>query len=1027
MRKITFFFALMLTMVTSAFAQGTLDLSKEYYLKGSYSWGMNSGYLTIGTKSGSNYGAVYMSNEKKQSFTLTAEGTDGGYKISVKQEMGTMSWTEYLNCETTDYLHNNAMTPSVFYFVPTMTAGKYNIKNSRGGFLNAKMINDGTYTANHVFCIGQLGGTDDIIEFELVPAVDEEPETPAAAAPVIQTIVPADGATVEGGVSEIVITFDKEIKSVSSAQVKVKIELEPGKTTTHRAYGSNATIDGCTVTFKFGDGGQFGFTTIEGNGEYSVEIPAALCTSADGGVSEAYSYKFTIAAPVVDVPTALNKTSVTETAYSFEEIAIEFTDEIAFVAASEVESLNVVSNGEVVATVAVEDMEIDEKTLVLCLETPIAPADNTDYTIEIPANFIAKKSNGMVFAGGTFTYKLKVPFDVKSIAPAKEETVDVINNIVVEFSKNVEPSYNTNNLVLVNNADNSTVELKGVTDGKVLTLTPATLVANGTYTLKQKGIANSNGFTALASAKYDAVASVMGNKAEEYLYTITVEHEELEATEYKRNPEIQNNEYDQNKYKLRGVQIFFDEVVKRYNTNGYTGDYGYILDAEGNEVAKLDGCMGGNGTNNKNANPYTTTDITTPGTYKVVVKPGVIFSADGVAEYAGGEFEFTVVKHPVVVAPTAEEGLCYNAEYARVADFQEFEISVKYATEVTIDTDVKVELKKAVIEGFQIVAGETVAEATITLVDGDDIGANEKLIKITFPEMEYAEGSYIFDVPAGLFTVDGVESEAYATNTFKYKKPVLKITRNFDTWSFVYDALDMPNSVMITIENAESVDVDATKVATIAVGDDVYTAANCEYYYNEWSNAWYIQMYFEDFFAADFEFVKGEYTLTLPAGLYTVNGVANEEAVKTFTYGDAVVEEFSVTSILPASGNEFESLDAIAITFSNGFKPEQLIVTCGEKRYRFYSMQGMYVAVDMNYEPIVITEPGTYTLDLSELEGLTGDKVFTWTIVSGETTAIDAVNAEAENAVIYDITGRRVSKVTKAGIYVINGTKVLVK
>ncbi|MBO7230184.1 MAG: hypothetical protein J6V20_02095 [Bacteroidaceae bacterium] len=43
------------------------------------------------------------------------------------------------------------------------------------------------------------------------------------------------------------------------------------------------------------------------------------------------------------------------------------------------------------------------------------------------------------------------------------------------------------------------------------------------------------------------------------------------------------------------------------------------------------------------------------------------------------------------------------------------------------------------------------------------------------------------------------------------------------------------------------------------------------------------------------------------------------------------------------------------------------------------------------------------------------------------TTAIESVVAEAENNVIYDITGRRVEKITNAGIYIINGNKVLVK
>ena len=42
-------------------------------------------------------------------------------------------------------------------------------------------------------------------------------------------------------------------------------------------------------------------------------------------------------------------------------------------------------------------------------------------------------------------------------------------------------------------------------------------------------------------------------------------------------------------------------------------------------------------------------------------------------------------------------------------------------------------------------------------------------------------------------------------------------------------------------------------------------------------------------------------------------------------------------------------------------------------------------------------------------------------------SSIEAVNAEAENNVIYDLAGRRVEKITEAGIYIVNGKKALVK
>jgi hypothetical protein len=45
----------------------------------------------------------------------------------------------------------------------------------------------------------------------------------------------------------------------------------------------------------------------------------------------------------------------------------------------------------------------------------------------------------------------------------------------------------------------------------------------------------------------------------------------------------------------------------------------------------------------------------------------------------------------------------------------------------------------------------------------------------------------------------------------------------------------------------------------------------------------------------------------------------------------------------------------------------------------------------------------------------------------GGTTAIEEVETEVAETVIYDLTGRRVSEITEAGIYIIGGKKVLVK
>ena len=90
--------------------------------------------------------------------------------------------------------------------------------------------------------------------------------------------------------------------------------------------------------------------------------------------------------------------------------------------------------------------------------------------------------------------------------------------------------------------------------------------------------------------------------------------------------------------------------------------------------------------------------------------------------------------------------------------------------------------------------------------------------------------------------------------------------------------------------------------------------------------------------------------------------------------------------------------------------------------------QAKYVAKDG-----AITAAGTYTLDCSQIDHMdtmTGQTInpfegtFSWTIKVVE-DGIDNINADA-NAVIYDIHGRRVTKMVK-GFYIVNGKKVFVK
>jgi uncharacterized membrane protein len=51
----------------------------------------------------------------------------------------------------------------------------------------------------------------------------------------------------------------------------------------------------------------------------------------------------------------------------------------------------------------------------------------------------------------------------------------------------------------------------------------------------------------------------------------------------------------------------------------------------------------------------------------------------------------------------------------------------------------------------------------------------------------------------------------------------------------------------------------------------------------------------------------------------------------------------------------------------------------------------------------------------------------TFTFIVKYPTSIESINAESEETAIYDLTGRRVEKITAAGIYIINNRKQVVK
>ena len=122
-------------------------------------------------------------------------------------------------------------------------------------------------------------------------------------------------------------------------------------------------------------------------------------------------------------------------------------------------------------------------------------------------------------------------------------------------------------------------------------------------------------------------------------------------------------------------------------------------------------------------------------------------------------------------------------------------------------------------------------------------------------------------------------------------------------------------------------------------------------------------------------------------------------------------------------------LDGITATESNGVKSFQtsqdIFITAGEGN------EENWLGPQLGAIPVSLTGKMdaeklycTIDIDMSDLLGQIINVVF------GEedaVTNIDNITVENGASVIYDLTGRKVDAITTAGIYIVNGKKVLVK
>ena len=863
-----------------------------------------------------------------------------------------------------------------------------------GTYLSVKESTDGfaLYYGTMPLCVDMtgnlymgMGSTTDPIAYwtrEEVLGAGETPDQPTVEPIKVVKVTPD---TPVGEIKEITIEFSDDIMSDPNYQ-------DPANAGT----GTDATTGTGTVYIYLGNQGNvLNVKSINGKvltvgcdlaintaGEYALIIKEGRIVRASDNtpvvLTKDDNVKFTIeGGPKMTTKNVKATTELTN-------IQLKFDSEIELAAEHNVTEINVYVKGTetVAGTINLAGVTIDEndnKVINLPLKDAIAPAETTTYTVSIPANWIVKKSNGKAFEGKkNLECQVQIPLAIVNINPTTGSTVEAIENIVIEYNQAV-TKYATAIVKLVNKADNSEIALDAAVEGKVLTLTPTAAVPNGEYTFNNQ----------ITWIVYDAV----GTQAKDPNYTITVN-----APVAAEPIEPSDVEFGIDQDGLSSITFYFEENVTADDAEVYATVY----DADNNEVLVFNEKTQ-YATNPKKImfnNEYWES-VTALGTYKIVVTANIKSESGKV--FKGGEY-------------TAAIELSISADYEEwesVMSYVPTEAGIMANAEFTVDKEKKVTMT---VNGNTYEA-QVEAEGTyIGIYFGEDL-----------PEVKDAE--YTFTIPEGFYTVNGVANEEVVkTFTYELPKPIVLCDMN---WAEISTEFTQIDKIYVVGQNYGSLYANEAEDAPKAYIISDVEGAEPVYATIAWDNQAYLNALTFDPAITEY----GTYTLVFPAGVFYDIDV---EVRYTLTVGEAEEVEPLTFTITPAAG-KVEAISEIHVVYSDIITPANWQIKVYGADGTEYIFQDSYADLPWNeikYVPAdgnAITAAGTYTVYGADLGVYYNDapvsfdgEDYTWTIGEAE-TAIEGVDAEAEDAVIYDIAGRRIEKITNAGIYIVNGKKVVVK
>ena len=423
--------------------------------------------------------------------------------------------------------------------------------------------------------------------------------------------------------------------------------------------------------------------------------------------------------------------------------------------------------------------------------------------------------------------------------------------------------------------------------------------------------------------------------------------------------------------------------------------------------------------------------ISTPGTYSYTIPAGCIKSVDN-EEFAEQTFNFTVA--------SALEMESYSPGYEGTDNLDKIKITF---TEEIASVQMPASGLVIVDDYWTPVAN---IKQDVTISDDKKSVTLELDTPITTP------GGYNLDIYEGIFTSVNGAINQYASLYFQVVDNSPSYTTNLKDGERVKEI----NNLEITFNNVK-------EVKLVDGADDVmvYTPAETEAAGKATLADGKITVAFDQEFTEE-----GYYTFAIPAGMFTMDGTPNEAReinVELFTF---TIVPLEIVSITPTEDyvNElgkivvkFNQLVSLSYDEYSQLISYEIVLKGDDKNYilTYNSSSNVSDQIEylvnaewngFEYESTPITENGSYTLNLADIVvDHAGEKImdewggyYEWhekgkfcegtrTWIISDDSSVESIETENAEQNVYDLTGRNVKHITNAGIYIVNGKKVVVK